>query len=442
MTTPSSTSAPRSFLIATWEGGGSVAPALTVARKLIARGHRVRVMSDACNRPECEASGATFVAWARAPSRPNRDRSSDPMQDWLAPDPVEGLKRCFDGLFTGRALDYARDVITELEAEPADLVLTIEVLFGVQAGCEAIGQPYACLSPNISLFPMPGTPPMGPGLAPAATDAERALHAEIAEQTIALFDYGLPALNAARTALGLEPLKHLADQPKRACATLLATARAFDFAPQALPDGIRYVGPQLDQPAWAEPVEGARADDQRPLVVVAFSTTFQDHAGVVQRVVDALAALPVRGVVTLGGSLGAEEVRACANVEIVHSARHDELMRQSALVVTHGGHGTVARALSHRRPMLVMPHGRDQADNGVRVAARGAGLMLPPTASTGEIRDAITRLLSEPQFAEAADRLGRDVAAEAEGSEVVQLLESLVAGALATTGRPASPCFA
>ena len=31
-----------SFLFATWEGGGSVTPALTVARKLRARGHRVR----------------------------------------------------------------------------------------------------------------------------------------------------------------------------------------------------------------------------------------------------------------------------------------------------------------------------------------------------------------------------------------------------------------
>ena len=50
-----------SFLFATWEGGGSVTPVLTVARKLSDRGHRVRVMSDRCNRPETEAAGAAFV---------------------------------------------------------------------------------------------------------------------------------------------------------------------------------------------------------------------------------------------------------------------------------------------------------------------------------------------------------------------------------------------
>lgn len=46
------------FLLCTWEGGGSVAPMLTVAQKLVAAGHRVRVMSDACNRPEAEAPGS------------------------------------------------------------------------------------------------------------------------------------------------------------------------------------------------------------------------------------------------------------------------------------------------------------------------------------------------------------------------------------------------
>jgi UDP-N-acetylglucosamine:LPS N-acetylglucosamine transferase len=49
----------RSFLLTTWEGGGSVAPALTVARKLVARGHQVRVMSDECNRRDAEAACAT-----------------------------------------------------------------------------------------------------------------------------------------------------------------------------------------------------------------------------------------------------------------------------------------------------------------------------------------------------------------------------------------------
>ena len=51
----------RKFLIATWEGGGSVGPKLTVARKLQDAGHDVRVMSDECNRLESEAILSAFA---------------------------------------------------------------------------------------------------------------------------------------------------------------------------------------------------------------------------------------------------------------------------------------------------------------------------------------------------------------------------------------------
>ncbi len=63
---------PLNLLFATWEGGGSVPPVLTAAEKMIARGHRVRIMSEACNRPEVEAVGARFVG---GPAR-RADRTS------------------------------------------------------------------------------------------------------------------------------------------------------------------------------------------------------------------------------------------------------------------------------------------------------------------------------------------------------------------------------
>ena len=84
------------FLIATWEGGGSVMPMLTVARKLADRGHRVRVMSDQCNRPEAEAAGAAFIPWRRAPSRPDRSRESDTFRDWEAETPQEQIRLVLD----------------------------------------------------------------------------------------------------------------------------------------------------------------------------------------------------------------------------------------------------------------------------------------------------------------------------------------------------------
>ena len=418
------------YLFTTWEGGGNVTPMLEAARRLVARGHRVRVMSDECNRPESQAAGALFTAWKRAPSRKDRSPESQTCRDWAAPTPQEGLITVFRDVWCGPALAYAQDVIEELERESADLVVTVDALFGVMAGCESRGQKFAILSPNISLSPLPGIPPLGPGLAPARNDEERAMHAQIRNAATALFDSGLPFLNSARASLGLAPLEHLLDQFKAAAVELLATSRAFDFPAERLPSRVRYVGPLMGDPHWARPWKSPWAkSDQRPLVTVGFSTTFQNHAAVLQNVVDALAPLPARVLVTLGGSVKAEHLRPADNCVLVESAPHSVVMRESAFVVTHGGHGTVIRALLSRVPMLVIPHGRDQNDNAVRVTERGAGLSLLPDAAVEGIRAACDRLLRDPSFRAAAKRLGELVAADAENSTIVQELESAAADA-------------
>ena len=168
----------KSFVLATFEGGGSVPPMIGVAEKLVARGHRVRVMSDACNREEAEAAGATFVPWKRAPSKPHKSREFDTFDDWSQANPADGFLNLMQNLLVGPALAFARDVIEELDREPADLVLSSEMLFGVPLGCEAVGQRVALLGVNIPLFPMPGFLPLGPGLTPARNAEEAALHAQ------------------------------------------------------------------------------------------------------------------------------------------------------------------------------------------------------------------------------------------------------------------------
>lgn len=419
------------FLFTTWEGGGNVTPALEVARKLVARGHRVRFMSDECNRPEAEANGAVFVAWTRAPSRKSRTAATEVIRDWAAPTPDEGMGGIMRDFVGGKALAYAQDTIDELKRELTDLVVTCELTIGVLAACESIGQRFAVLAPNISLFPMDGIPPMGPGLTPARSSEERAMHAQIAKGVEAVFDAGLPGLNAARATLGLAPLGHLADQRHAAQVELLATARSFDYPIETLPPRVRYVGPQIADPVWAKAWASPwSASDKRPLVTVGFSTTFQNHAGVLQNVIDALAPLDARVLVTLGGSIEQGALKPAANTAIVESAPHTIVMREASLVVTHGGHGTVMRALVNRLPMLVLPHGRDQNDNAARVVYRGAGLTLMANASVEEIREACARILAEPSFRFAAKRLGDAVAAEAENSSVAQELEAAASDSL------------
>ncbi len=419
---------PKSFLIATFEGGGAVPPFIELARRLVERGHSVRLMSDACNRVEALASGARFAPWTRAPSKIARAREFDHFHDWAAATPFEGIKAVFDAQLTGPALAFAQDITAELAREPADLVVSNEMLFGVQLGCEALRQNMVLLGVNINLFPPAGVPPMGPGLMRARTAEEAAEHEAIrAEIRQALDTGGLPALNGARESLGLAPLATLAQQHDAGRALLLATSRAFDFAPDPMPERLHYVGPILADPTWAEPfILPFPAEDERPLVLVAFSTTFQNHAAAVQRVMEALGRLPVRAIVTLGGSLVRSDFASLpSNIAILDSAPHAQVMAEAAVVVTHGGHGTVMKALAAGRPLLVMPHGRDQADNAARIACHGAGLTLPPSVPADDIHAALSRLLNEPSFTATARDLGGKVREEAAQSPLVGLLESM-----------------
>ena len=416
---------PLNFLFTNWEGGGNVTPILEVVRKLRARGHTVRVLGEDCNRPETEAAGAQFLPWIRAQNRKTRTDQSEALRDFEGPTAEDGLKAVVREVMCGPALAYAQDTIDELKRERADLVVTFELLMGVFAGSEAIGQRFAVLSPGIPLMPIAGIPPIGPGLTPARNDEERALHAEIAKGGQALFDSDLATFNRARAQLGLPALAHLFDQRNAACVELLATARAFDFAPEVLPRRVRYVGPQISDPTWAKSWQSPwPKSDARPLILVGFSTTFQNHAGVLQNVIDALAPLDARVLVTLGGSIESAALTPAVNTVIVESAPHAAVMREAALVVNHGGHGTVIRTLANRLPMLIIPHGRDQNDNAARVTHRGAGLALMPNASISEIRSACARILAEPAFRIAAGQLGDAVAREAENSSVVEELEA------------------
>src|SRR5262245_17062934 len=70
----------RRFLFAHWEGGGNTPPMLAIVRRLVARGHEVRALSDLCNQTEVESTGASFASWTRAPMRSDKSAEGDPIK--------------------------------------------------------------------------------------------------------------------------------------------------------------------------------------------------------------------------------------------------------------------------------------------------------------------------------------------------------------------------
>jgi MGT family glycosyltransferase len=417
----------RRFLFAIVEGGGNVPVQLGLVRRLVGRGHEVRVLADPASEGEVHAAGGVYLPWRRAPAQNMRSREHDRVRDWEARSPIAALRRLGDELFFGPAPRYAEDLLEAIAAWPPDVLAIDQLLHGAQLAAEKSGLPSALLMHSTCLLDLPGLPPYGLGLRPARGPLGRLRDAALKRVLHAIFDrIGRGRMNRLRAEHGLPPLAHALDQLARLDRVLVMTSPAFDFEPARAPDHVRYVGPVLDDPAWVEPWRSPfAAGDARPLVVVALGSTFQAQRTTLARLVEALAALPVRGLVTLGGVLDPADLPGAPNVRVVASAPHAEVFPQARVVVAHGGHGTVMKALAAGAPLLCVPLGRDQVDNGARIEVRGVGLRVARNARAATYRRALERLLADDRTRDAALRLGETIRREAAACAAVDELESL-----------------
>ncbi len=416
---------PRRYLFALVDGGGTVPPELGTARRLVERGHHVTVLAEDSMLADVRSTGATFRPWIEAPNRASRHPDDDPYRDWECKSPLALFARLRERQFVGPAPAYAADVTSAIADVRPDLVVCSFFAIGAMAAAEAADVPFDVLFPNAYLLPAPGVPPFGLGLAPAKGPLGRARDRAITSMTMRQWDKGVPELNELRTSLGLDPIGSFFDQVHRARRELVLTSSDFDF-PGDLPANVRYVGAILDDPEWANAVTWTPPTDDRPLVLVALSTTFQDHVDCLQRIVDALATLPLQAIVTTGPAIDPATIGAAANVTVVTAAPHSAILRRASAVVTHGGHGTVVRALAAGVPMVVLPHGRDQADNARRITSRGAGIALRRSAKPTKIATAVQRLLDTPGYGTAAEHLGGAIRRDAASDALVHELEDLV----------------
>ena len=197
----------------------------------------------------------------------------------------------------------------------------------------------------------------------------------------------------------------------RCTEVLVMTSPSFDFQSPHIPANVHFVGPQLDDPDWAADGDW-RPDGTGPLVLVATSSVFQNQVDLLRRAAGALGQLPVRGLVTTGRAVDPADIPAPANVRVVQAAPHGAVLPETAVVVTHAGHGSVLKALAAGVPLVCMPMGRDQKDNTVRVLRLGAGVRVDKSAPPDRIAAAVRLLLEDPSYAGAARRFAGTLAEE------------------------------
>ena len=263
-----------------------------------------------------------------------------------------------------------------------------------------------------------------------------------------VFRTGMPALNQARAEYGLAPLRDLGDVLDAVGRVLVCTSPSYDFAAGDVPGNVRYVGPQLDDEA-AEPTGPTKPTRRRDMGRSGRSPARpgrpEQHRDEPRGGVAAAggrrarpAPGPRAGNHRPGGGPGGDP-RSGQRV-VRRWVRHADVLPYCSAVLTHGGHGTVIKALAAGVPLVVAPLGRDQPDNAARVVRAGAGLRVSRKASAADLRKALGRVLEEPRFRTAARRMAATLAAERDEGLVVDELErtALEGTAAVTSGPPRS----
>jgi UDP:flavonoid glycosyltransferase YjiC (YdhE family) len=180
------------------------------------------------------------------------------------------------------------------------------------------------------------------------------------------------------------------------------------------------------------PLRAVRPAGTLPLVYLTFGSvaaTIGYFPGLYREVIDALADLPVRLLVTVGEAADPAALGPLpAHVRVERWIPQAEVFTEADAMVGHGGFGTTMGALLAGVPQVVVPLFADQPYNARRIALLGAGLAAE-SEDPASVRAAVERLLAEPAFRVAAGR----IALEAQGLPAIDAapaaLEALVTGA-------------
>jgi UDP:flavonoid glycosyltransferase YjiC (YdhE family) len=336
----------------TWDGGGNVPPTQHIACELQSRGHEVRVLGHPAQQGRFASARLEFVPYRRA-------------LPWSRVEPLEDPMAIFHTFVDGGAGNDLEDLLAQW---PADLIVADCLMLGPLQAAEASGIRTVALVHSFWAFfgeMLPHSP---------------------------LTDLAAP--------FGRQPTELL----RRAGEVWVASDRTLDPVQGPVPSNVFWTG--VAQPP-AQPV----LERNRQRALLSLSTVwFPGQQESMQRILDAVAELPLEVVATIDRNIAAKNLRVPQNVQARAFVDHGEVMPTVGMVIGHGGHATTMYALAHGLPVLVIPQFQiDQPVVGQQLASCGAGAVLPQDAGAPEIQQAVMTLLQSDEPANAARSVGERI---------------------------------
>jgi UDP:flavonoid glycosyltransferase YjiC (YdhE family)/GrpB-like predicted nucleotidyltransferase (UPF0157 family) len=351
---------------------GHAFPAIALGAELAARGHEVCLQTWRRWEADVEAAGMTFAAAPEYQVFPTRER---PLKPYAA------------------ATRAAAETVDLVRSFDPDVCVSDILTLAPAWAAELCGVPVATLVPHVCPMGAPRFPPYSLGARLPRTAAGARLWGLWDPLVAKALERGRCDYNAARAALGLPPRDGVHTGLSREL-TLVATLPHLEY-PRDWPEWMRVVGPLMWEPP-GEAVPPPPGDG--PVVLVAPSTAHDAGQTLLRAALRGLADEPVRVIATWNGReppwLGSEPLPA--NAVLVPWLSYARTMPACDVVITHGGHGTLVRALTQGCAVVVCPVAGDMFENAARADWAGAGVRLPRRLlGPSTLRLAVRRALAD-----------------------------------------------
>lgn len=390
----------RRVLVAAFGDAGHAFPAIALAGELAARGHEVVIETWERWRDPVEGLGLRF-------------RAAEEYEIFPPPPPGKGPS----------AAEAAEALLPLFDDLRPDVVVSDVLTLAPSLAAELRGVSRATLIPH--LFPVHdvGMPFFGMGMAPPRSAVGRGAWRAWLPVLEAGLRRGRRELNETRARVGLGPQDRFHGGMSSEL-VIVGTFPQLEY-PRTWPAEVQVVGPlefELPHPDIELP-----AGDE-PIVLVASSTAQDPDCDLIRRCFDGLAGDPVRVVATTNGHAPRVPIEIPANGTLVNWLSYSQLMPLSDVIVCHGGHGTVARALAAGLPLVVSPAIGDMAENAQRVAWAGCGLTVPGRLRRGAtIRWAVRRILGDASYRDQAEDISKSKWASGGAERAADAVEHLAA---------------
>jgi MGT family glycosyltransferase len=192
----------------------------------------------------------------------------------------------------------------------------------------------------------------------------------------------------------------------RALLNVVYTSREFQPRAGLFDDTYRFVGPSVAPRGDEEGL--AHELNDGPIIYISLGTIFNDSLQFYRTCLEALAGLKHRVVMSVGRKIDIKQLGAIPSNFLVRDWIPQLLvLSKASLFLTRSGINSANEALYYGVPMLLFPEIMEQKLVARQVVAAGAGLTLDEhTLRPDDLRRQVNRVLGEPEFQRAAQRLG------------------------------------